>query len=83
MTKTTPRGPTPSLIGGSNGRPKRVEVKRLSECYRCHDSLTKGMTCIEVPQLGGAHSNVRRICDDCFKLVLAKTAEDLAAINGL
>jgi hypothetical protein len=83
MTKTTPKGPTPSLIGGSNGRPKRVEVKKLSNCYRCNESLTKGTMCIEVPKLGGAYSSARRMCDDCFKLMLSKTASDLAEINAL
>ena len=83
MTKTTPKGPTPSLIGGSNGRPKRVEVKKLSSCYRCNDSLLKGTTCIEIPKLGGAYSSARRMCDDCFKQMVAKTAEDLAEVASL
>lgn len=83
MTKTTPRGPTPSLIGGANGRPKRVEVKKLSNCYRCQEDLPKGTMCIEVPKLGGAYSSPRRMCDACFKLMLSKTASDLAEINVL
>jgi hypothetical protein len=83
MTKVAPRGPTPSLIGGSNGRPKRVEVKKLSACYRCRDDLVKGMTCIEVPKLGGAYTSARRMCDECFKQMLSKTAEDLAEVARL
>lgn len=83
MTRTTPKGPTPSLIGGTNGRPKRVEVKKLSNCYRCNEDLLKGTICIEVPKLGGAYSSPRRMCDTCFKLMLSKTASDLAEISVL
>ncbi|SUA77692.1 Uncharacterised protein [Pandoraea pnomenusa] len=83
MTKTTPKGPTPSLIGGANGRPKRILVKRLSECYRCHDDLVAGTTCIEIPKLGQAYSTDRRVCDACFKLILRKTDDDLAEIRNL
>lgn len=83
MTKSTPRGRTPSLIGGANGRPKRVTVKRLSECYRCHDNLVAGTTCIEILKLGQAYSTDRRVCDACFQLILRQTNDDLAEISNL
>lgn len=83
MTKSKPKGPTPSLIGGTNGRPKRASVKRLSKCYRCHDALVKGTECIEIPKLGQAYSNNRRVCDACFQLILGKTEADLAEIKEL
>ncbi len=83
MKKTNPKGPTPSLIGGANGRPKRAEVKRLSKCYRCHDDLVMGTTCIEIPKLGQPFSTVRRVCDACFKLILLKTEDDLVEIKKL
>ena len=83
MTKSNPRGPTPSLIGGTNGRPKRTPVKRLSKCYRCHDDLVMGTTCIEIPKLGQAYSTERRVCDACFQLILRKTDDDLAEIRKL
>jgi hypothetical protein len=83
MTKATPKGKTPSLIGGASGRPNRVAVMRKSECYRCHDELLKGTNCIEIPQIGGAHSSSKRMCDECFGKMLAKTEEDLAALRQL
>jgi hypothetical protein len=83
MTKTNPKGPTPSLIGGANGCPKRAAVKRHSTCYRCHDDLTMGMTCVEIPKLGQAYSTVRRVCDACFQLILRKTEDDLAELKKL
>lgn len=83
MTKTSPRGPTPSLIGGTNGRPKRVPVTRLSKCYRCSDDLVAGTQCIEIPKLGTAYSTSRRCCDACFALILTKTEADLAELKML
>jgi hypothetical protein len=83
MSKAKPKGPTPSLIGGTNGRPKRTVVQRRSECFRCHADLLAGTECVAIPKLGGAYSTERRICDACFKLVLAKTAEDLAEVGKL
>jgi hypothetical protein len=83
MTKSNPRGPTPSLIGGTNGRPKRVAVTRRSSCYRCDADLPGGTDCIEIPKLGGAYSTTRRCCDECFALILAKTESDLVQLKAL
>lgn len=83
MTKKTPRGPVPSLIGGKNGRPKRVKVKKLSHCYRCHDDLVAGSPCVEIPQLGTGFASARRVCEDCYHAILMKTAEDLSALRAL
>jgi hypothetical protein len=71
------------LIGGTNGRPKRVPVTRLSKCYRCGDDLVAGIHCIEIPKLGTAYSTGRRCCDACFKLILTKTEIDLAELKAL
>jgi hypothetical protein len=71
------------LIGGTNGRPKRADVGKLSHCYRCNAGLLKGTTCVEIPQLGQAYSTARRVCDDCFELILSKTEEDLDKLRQL
>lgn len=83
MKKSKPKGPVPSLIGGSNGRPRRTDVKRLSACYRCQAELIMGTTCVEIPKLGQAYSTPRRVCDACFQLILHKTEDDLAEIRKL
>jgi len=83
MNKNKPKGPTPSLIGGTNGRPKRVEVLKKSECSRCHALFEKGQTCIAIPKLGTGYSTSKRVCDSCFQLILKKTYEDLEAIKEL
>jgi hypothetical protein len=83
MTKAKPRGPTPSLIGGSNGRPRCAPVLRTSKCYRCQGELPAGQDCIELPKLGTGFSTARRVCDDCFKAILEKTARDLQDIMAL
>src|SRR5215203_3995292 len=76
-----PRGPVPSLIGGADGRPKRVDVLKKSEFSRCHTTFVAGQTCIAIPKLGGAYSTARRVCDDCFKAILQKTLEDLEGVK--
>lgn len=83
MTKTTPRGPTPSLIGSTNGRPRRVTVVRKSACYRCHVDLLGGHACIELPKLGGAYASVKRLCDECFQAIIAKTSQDLDELRKI
>ena len=83
MSVGKPKGPTPSLIGSSNGRPKRVAVGKLSECCRCHCDMVKGETCIEIPKLGGAYVNPKRYCNGCYVLILKKTNEDIAEISKI
>lgn len=83
MSVGKPRGPTPSLIGSSNGRPKRTAVGKLSECCRCHRAMAKGDTCIEIPRLGGAYVTPKRYCDECYSLILIKTNEDIAEISKI
>jgi hypothetical protein len=83
MKKTMPRGPTPSLIGSTNGRPKRVDVLKKSECSRCHTQFVAGQTCIAIPKLGQAYSTSRRVCDECFQAILQKTSEDLEAARKI
>lgn len=83
MKKSIPRGRTPSLIGGANGRPKRAAVKKLCQCYRCHDDLVAGTACIEIPKLGQGYTTNRRVCDSCFQLILEQTEVDLVEIKAL
>ena len=83
MSKKKPRGKTPSLIGGANGRPRLADVKRRSSCYRCRDVIPSGSTCIEIPELGGAYASARRVCNECFALILDQTQSDLDAVRAL
>ena len=83
MTKTTPRGPTPSLIGSTNGRPRRATVARKSKCYRCHADLPAGQACIEIPKLGAGYSTAKRVCDECFQGIIQKTSQDLDELRAL
>ena len=73
----------PSLIGGSNGKPKRVTVQRQSKCSRCHAPFIAAETCIEIPKVGGAYSTTKRVCDECFQKILEKTAKDFDEIRTL
>lgn len=82
MKNGKPKGKTPSLIGGKNGRPKRVLVERKSECARCGADIVMGTQCIGIPQ-SGAFSSLKRFCDECFANILIKTAEDLEEVRKL
>ena len=83
MKKIKPRGPVPSLIGSTNGRPKRVDVLKKSECSRCHTTFAAGQTCVAIPKLGSGYSTAKRVCDECFQGILQKTSEDLDAIKAI
>lgn len=73
----------PSLIGSTNGRPKRSLVQKKSECTRCHAPLLAGHLCVEIPKLRGAFSKPKRFCDDCFIQIVGKTSDDLEEIKKL
>jgi len=83
MSKIIPRGSTPSLIGGTNGKPLRAMAGKKCDCYRCHDVLIKGQLCIDIPKLGGPFAGTKRVCNDCFKQILDKTALDLQALRQI
>lgn len=83
MSRKTPKGRIPSLIGGTNGRPVRVAVARLSNCYRCNERLDAGIPTIAIPQLGRGFANKRRVCDNCYRAILKQTAEDLEELHKL
>ena len=72
-----PRGKIPSLIGGTLGRPKRVESGKRTPCSRCHRDILKGATCYDVPQLRKPHESTRRFCQHCFDEILKQTQKDL------
>lgn len=73
----------PSLIGSSNGRPKRVQVLKASACSRCHADFVAGQTCIAIPKLGSGYSTPKRVCELCFQQILEKTAADFDAVKAL
>ena len=82
MTKKTPKGRVPSLIGGANGRPVRMDVLRRSQCYRCSDDLLAGTSCIGIPHKG-PFANKRRVCDACYQAILKRSADDLEELRHL
>jgi len=78
-----PRGKTPSLIGGSLGRPVCTIAGRACSCSRCQTDIVKSEKCYDVPQPQKQFSNSRRFCVSCFKQVLKKSEEDLKALDTL
>lgn len=83
MTNQKPKGKTPSLIGSSNGRPKRITVERRSECCRCHKDICPGQDCFGIPKASSGFSSIKRYCKECFQNVIAQTYRDLEEIIKL
>lgn len=83
MKTNKPRGPVPSLIGGTNGKPRQVTAKGKSTCKRCKVTIERGSVCIEIPQIGHGFSNSKRYCVDCFAEILEKSRSDLNDLSSL
>lgn len=76
-----PRGKTPSLIGGSLGRPKQAVAKKLCRCSRCKEEILQHQRCYDIPQPGKPFSATRRFCSQCLALVLTQTRQDLQTLE--
>lgn len=83
MKNQKPRGKTPSLIGSSNGKPRRVNVERKSKCHRCNCDINSGQDCFGIPRAGSGFSSIRRFCKYCFEKILEQTQKDLDEIKKL
>lgn len=82
MKNKMPKGKTPSLIGSSNGRPKKVAVIKKSTCYRCGCDILVGQECFGIPK-SGPFSNVKRYCRVCFDNIIEQTKKDLKEVEEL
>ncbi len=78
-----PKGKTPSLIGGSLGRPVHATAGKRCPCSRCKGYILKGSACFDVPQPSKTFNSPRRFCVECFASVLAETRTDLDALQAL
>ena len=83
MKNKIPKGKTPSLIGSSNGRPKRVQVERKSQCYRCSSDIEASQDCFGIPKIGSGFSSIKRYCKTCYHMILEQTQNDLEEIKKL
>lgn len=83
MKNTKPRGPIPSLIGSSNGRPERIKVERKSKCCRCGCCIEAGQACFGIPKIGTGFKSIKRYCKSCFQSILNQTLKDLEEIKNL
>lgn len=79
----TRKGPPPSLISGTNGRPTREYAGKAFACHHCKMPFAKGDPYVSIPQRKGAHARLLRVCDTCFKPILEKTTADLEALKSL
>jgi hypothetical protein len=72
----------PSLINGSAGKPKMIQVKQKCPCRGCGKEMIKGEFCFSIPNPRASFSNARRFCESCFRDVLAKTKADVAELEA-
>lgn len=77
-----PKGKTPSLIGSSNGRPRKVTVERKSECNRCSCEILVEQECFGIPKVG-SFTSLKRYCRTCFDNILEQTRKDLEEVKNL
>lgn len=83
IKKDKPKGRTPSLIGLSNGRPERVNVKRKCKCQRCGCYIECGQDCFGIPKLESGFISLKRHCRECFQNILDQTYKDLEEVKNL
>ena len=83
MKNNNPRGKTPSLIGSTNGKPKKVAVKRKSKCNRCQSDILTGQDCFSIPKVGSGFKSEKRYCTTCFQKIIEQTEKDLENIKNL
>jgi hypothetical protein len=83
MKARMPKGKTPSLIGSTLGRPKRIEVERRSTCARCGSAIVVGAVCYGIPRLGSGFSSPGRYCQDCYVRILDQTEKDLQELRSI
>ena len=76
-----PRGRIPSLISSSSGKPRYTTVKRACSCSKCNGTLATGDVCAEIPKVGGAYTNWKRYCLNCFQAVIEQTDKDFQEIK--
>ena len=78
-----PKGKTPSLIGFSNGRPKRVVVVRKSACARCGCAIEASGTCFDIPKKSAGFTKECRHCEECYKAILDQTQKELEELKSM
>lgn len=83
MKKRKIRGKVPSLIGLSNGRPERVDVKKKGICSRCKCDIHRGDDCLIVPKATSGYTAKKRYCRQCFEEIVSQTKKDLKSIETL
>lgn len=77
MKTKKPKGPTPSLIGFSNGKPEKITPERKCRCSRCQCDIEAGSSCFGIPKNKPVFKQVKRYCKCCYEKILEKTQKDL------
>ncbi len=83
MTTKKIKGPIPSLITLSNGKPEKVVIKKKSKCSRCHIEITIEMPCFGIPKSKAGFKSTKRHCKSCFAEILNQSQKDLDEAKNL
>jgi len=76
----TPRGKTPSLIGGGAGASKIVKSAGKRHCKRCGKSISANGQCVEVAVPGTMGH--KTYCIVCYQDIISQSKKDLAEIEA-
>ena len=81
---TTPKGPTPSLIGTTLGSCSFVRTGskgKLRTCKRCRCELPRDAACIDI-SIPGTMNHKKPFCLSCFSMILDATQRKLDALRA-
>jgi hypothetical protein len=74
-------GRSPQFCVGK--QPAVAIAGKKCECTGCGAAIVKSERCFDIPNPRAAFSNPRRFCQECFKIVLAKTRTDVAKLEAI
>jgi hypothetical protein len=76
----SPRGKTPSLIGGTAGTSRFVTAAKKRTCKRCKSGIPAGSVCVEVT-IPGSFGH-KTYCASCYGNILTQTKKELAELEN-
>ena len=80
--KKTKKGKIPSLLSGSSGKPKKLQIKQKTICRRCDEEMGKGSFCFGIPNYSSGFKVYKKYCQTCYKDILSQTERELDQLKN-
>lgn len=77
-----PKGPTPSLLSISTGKPSAYVCGKTTSCDRCKTKIATGERCYKIPKIKSGFTARPLFCVGCTKLIIEKTKSEIAAVEA-